>query len=102
MSRKKIKVDNPEQLAELVEMARKASDTDNPVSLLFEAFEEHLDDVSEHNERVAEAQSRARSRLGLDDGDTSVAETSEHSRPTDTADDDVTERQEQLKEKFFN
>jgi|GEM_PF-5166882 len=98
----KIKVDNPEQLAEIVELARKASDTDNPVSMLAEALEAHIDDVSEHNSRVSEAQERTRSRLGLDDGGASVAQASEHSDGTATAGDEVAERQEQLREKFFN
>ncbi|AJF24699.1 hypothetical protein SG26_02700 [Haloarcula sp. CBA1115] len=102
MTKKKITVDNPEQLAEIVALARKASDTDNPVTLLAEALEAHIDEVSENNSRVSEAQERTRERLGLEDGDTSVAETSEHSRPTDTADDDVAAKQEELREKHFN
>ncbi len=99
---RKVKVDNPEQLAELVELARKASDNDNPVSLLFEALEAHIDDVSEHNSRVSEAQERTLSRLGLDDGDTSVAETSEHRRRSDSVCDDVQAKQEELRDKHFN
>jgi len=97
---RKPKVDNPEQLAEIVELAEKASDTDSPVSLLAEALEAHLDDVTEHNSRVSEAQERTRQRLGLDDGD-SVAQAGEHS-DTQTAEGEIEAKQEELREKHFN
>lgn len=98
----KIVVDNPEHLAEVIQIARQASDSDNPVSLLAEALEAHIDNVSEHNSRVSEAQERTRERLGLGKEETTVAETSEHSDGTATADSQVEAKQEELREKHFN
>jgi len=62
-----IKVSNPEHLAQIVEAARKASNSDSPVALLAEALEAHIDDVAENNKRVSEAQERTRERLNLTD-----------------------------------
>jgi len=72
------------------------------VPTLFEALEKHIEEAEKKNSRVAEARERTRERLGLGDGDTSVAETSEHTRPSDAADDDVAKKQEALRRKHFS
>lgn len=93
-----IKVENPQHLAEIVELARQASDYDAPVSLLAQALEAHLDDVSEHNKRVTEAQERTRERLGLTD----VAEATDDAQGgSDAPADDVEAKQAELQERIL-
>lgn len=97
-----IEVDNPERFAELAEIARRVGDDDDVVPVLFDALEQYIDEAEAQHKRVAEARDRTRERLELDDGDSTSRNGSEHTRPAEAADDDVAQKQAELREKHFN